>query len=106
MSVASWPKTAAWNWTGCRRASRGPRAAAWASPSAVSGHNDTDADLLHSVSGNYYYLNDSTGLIHVYDYASSTTATMEITTVYGLSTGKAEAMLATPATTETATVST
>src|ERR1700730_3076953 len=38
--------------------------------------------------------------------ASSTTATLEITTVYGLSTGKAEAMLATPATTETATVST
>jgi RHS repeat-associated protein len=46
-----------------------------ASPSAVSGYNDTYADLLHSVSGNYQYLNDSTGLITLYDYATTTTAT-------------------------------
>ena len=46
-----------------------------ADPSAVSGYNDTYADLLHSQSGNYQYLNDSTGLLTIYDYASSTTAT-------------------------------
>ncbi len=45
------------------------------SPSAVTGYNDTYADLLHSTSGNYYYLSDSSGLVTVYDYGSSTTAT-------------------------------
>ncbi len=46
-----------------------------AEPSAVSGYDDTKADLLNSVSGNYQYLNDSTGLIRVTDYATTTTAT-------------------------------
>jgi RHS repeat-associated protein len=45
-----------------------------ASPSAVTGYDDSDADLLHSVSGNYQYLSDSTGLVTLFDYASSTTA--------------------------------
>jgi YD repeat-containing protein len=46
-----------------------------AQPSAVSGYNDTYADLLHNQSGNYQYLSDSSGLITLYDYATSTTAT-------------------------------
>jgi RHS repeat-associated protein len=46
-----------------------------AQPSAVTGYSYTYADLLHSVSGNYAYLSDSSGLITTYTYASSTTAT-------------------------------
>lgn len=46
-----------------------------ADPSAVSGYSDTYADLLHSVAGNYQYLNDSTGLVTSFTYATSTTAT-------------------------------
>ncbi len=46
-----------------------------AAPSAVSGYDDTNADLLHNQSGNYQYLNDSTGLIQNISYGSSTTAT-------------------------------
>ena len=45
-----------------------------ASPSAVTGYDDTFADLLHSVSGNYQYLSDNTGLIKDYDYYIGTTA--------------------------------
>src|SRR5205085_1076969 len=39
-----------------------------ASPSAVSGYSEQYADLLHQVSGNYQYLNDSTGLVRTYQY--------------------------------------
>ena len=47
-----------------------------AAPSAVNGYNDTYSDLLHYVSGSgYQYLNNSSGLITVIDYGSSTTAT-------------------------------
>ncbi len=46
-----------------------------ASPSAVAGYDDSYADLLHQVSGNYVYLSDSAGLITTYDYYTSTTAT-------------------------------
>jgi hypothetical protein len=46
-----------------------------AQPSAVSGYDDSYADLLHNQSGNYQYLNDSSGLITVTDYGTSTTAT-------------------------------
>ncbi len=45
-----------------------------ANPSAVSGYDDSYADLLHKVSGNYADLRDSSGLITLYDYYSSTTA--------------------------------
>ena len=34
-----------------------------AAPSAVTGYDDTYADLLHAVSNNYQYLSDSAGLI-------------------------------------------
>src|SRR5262249_42854470 len=44
-------------------------------PSAVSGYDETRPDLLNNQSGNYQYLRDSSGLIGVIDYASSTTAT-------------------------------
>jgi hypothetical protein len=46
-----------------------------ANPSAVSGCDDSYADLLHDQSGNYQYLNDSTGLVTTFSYYSSTTAT-------------------------------
>jgi hypothetical protein len=46
-----------------------------ADPSAVTGYNDTYADLLHNVSGSYQYLNNTSGLITLYDFYASTTAT-------------------------------
>src|SRR5205807_10157752 len=46
-----------------------------AAPSAVTGYSDSYADLLHFSSGSYAYLSSSTGLINLYDYGSSTTAT-------------------------------
>jgi RHS repeat-associated protein len=46
-----------------------------ASPSAVTGYDDTTPDLLNNQSGNYQYLSNSTGLITVTDYGTSTTAT-------------------------------
>jgi len=45
-----------------------------AQPSAVTGYNDTYGDLLNNVSGNYQYLSDTTGLIAITDYYTSTTA--------------------------------
>ncbi|MBA4192465.1 MAG: hypothetical protein C0467_31235, partial [Planctomycetaceae bacterium] len=46
-----------------------------AAPSAVTGYNDTYADLVNFVSGNAQYLSDSDGLIVTHTYGSSTTAT-------------------------------
>ena len=46
-----------------------------ADPSAVTGYNDSYADLLHNVSGTYQYLSNSSGLITLYDYYTTTTAT-------------------------------
>jgi RHS repeat-associated protein len=46
-----------------------------ANPSAVTGYNDGYADLLHNQNGHYQYLSDHSGLITLYDYASTTTAT-------------------------------
>jgi YD repeat-containing protein len=46
-----------------------------ASPSAVSGYDDSYADLAHFVDGNAEYLRDSEGLIQVYEYGAATTAT-------------------------------
>jgi hypothetical protein len=43
-----------------------------ASPSAVSGYDDTKADLLNSQSGNYQYLRDNSGLIRTYTYHAPT----------------------------------
>lgn len=51
------------------------RAILSANPSAVSGYDDSYADLLHMVSGNYQYLNDDSGLITTASFYSSTTAT-------------------------------
>ena len=45
-----------------------------ANPSAVTGYNDTYADLLNYQSGSYQYLSNNSGLITVNDYYSSTTA--------------------------------
>ena len=46
-----------------------------ANPSAVSGYDETKGDLLNNQSGNYQYLNDSSGLIATRSYSTSTTAT-------------------------------
>jgi RHS repeat-associated protein len=46
-----------------------------ANPSAVSGYDDTNADLLNYSGGTYQYLRDDTGLIDITDYYSDTTAT-------------------------------
>ncbi|MFN5626819.1 MAG: RHS repeat-associated core domain-containing protein, partial [Planctomyces sp.] len=43
-----------------------------ASPSAISGYDQTKADLLNKVSGNYQYLRDSTGLITTYQRRAPT----------------------------------
>src|SRR5579883_2482437 len=45
-----------------------------AAPSAVSGYNDTYADLLDNVNGAYQYLNNNSGLLTRYDYYTTTTA--------------------------------
>jgi RHS repeat-associated protein len=46
-----------------------------ADPSAVSGYDDTYADLLHSTGTSYAYLRDTAGMITLYGYATTTTAT-------------------------------
>jgi RHS repeat-associated protein len=46
-----------------------------AAPSAVSGYDESKADLVNNQSGNYQYLRDSQGLIETFSYYSSTTAT-------------------------------
>jgi hypothetical protein len=46
-----------------------------AEPSAVNGYSTSYADLLHYSSGSYQYLNNSTGLITLTTYYTSTTAT-------------------------------
>jgi YD repeat-containing protein len=51
------------------------RALLLAQPSAVTGYNDTYADLLNYSGGSYQYLSSSTGLITDLDYGTSTTAT-------------------------------
>src|SRR5207247_3990026 len=44
-------------------------------PSAITGYDDTKSDLLNSVSNNYQYMSDNSGLIYIQDYGTSTTAT-------------------------------
>ena len=46
-----------------------------AHPSAVTGYDDSYADLVHYTSGNAAYLADSAGLVETYAYYSSTAAT-------------------------------
>ncbi|MBY0526219.1 MAG: SBBP repeat-containing protein [Gemmataceae bacterium] len=63
------------NWEWFTKFDSDGRPVLMAAPSALTGYDDTYADLLHSVSGNYQYLADSAGLIQVIDYYTSTTAT-------------------------------
>lgn len=46
-----------------------------ANPSAVTGYDDTFADLLNNQGGNYQYLSNSTGLITTYSYYTDDTGT-------------------------------
>jgi hypothetical protein len=46
-----------------------------AQPSAVTGYNDSYADLLNNQNGLYQYLSNTSGLLTKYDYCASTTAT-------------------------------
>ncbi|QDT44041.1 hypothetical protein Pan241w_41460 [Gimesia alba] len=43
-----------------------------AEPSAISGYDEQYTDLLHYSGGSYQYLNNSTGLIHLYDFYTTT----------------------------------
>ena len=45
-----------------------------ANPSAVTGYDDSHADLLNNQAGHYQYLSDNSGLITRYDYYSTTNA--------------------------------
>jgi hypothetical protein len=45
------------------------------SPSAVTGYDDGYPDLLHDNEGDYEYLSNDSGLLTVYEYYTSTTAT-------------------------------
>ena len=51
------------------------RAILEAGPSVVTGFSESYADLVHFVSGNAQYLSDSAGLVTVYTYGATTTAT-------------------------------
>jgi RHS repeat-associated protein len=44
-------------------------------PSALTGYDDTKADLLNFQNGSYQYMSSNSGLIQVIDYATTTTAT-------------------------------
>src|SRR5260370_41033531 len=46
-----------------------------ASPSAVTGYDETKADLLNYTNGSYQYLSNNSGLIAITDYYATTTAT-------------------------------
>jgi RHS repeat-associated protein len=67
--------TANANWISYFQYDSNGRLVLQANPSAVTGYDETYADLLHSVSGNYAYLADSAGLVTTTGYYSSTTAT-------------------------------
>ncbi len=43
-----------------------------ANPSAVSGYDETYADLLNQESGNYEYMSDNSGRVHTYQYHGPT----------------------------------
>jgi hypothetical protein len=45
-----------------------------ANPSALTGYDPCKPDLLNQQGGNYHYLSDNAGLIHVTDYYATTTA--------------------------------
>jgi RHS repeat-associated protein len=62
------------NWSTFDKYDGQGRAVLEASPSAVTGYDDTKADLLNSVGGNYQYLSDNAGLVTVTDYYAATTA--------------------------------
>src|SRR5262249_43989229 len=63
------------NWITFNKFDSSARVILHAEPSAVTGYDETKADLLNLVSGNYQYLSDSSGLIDTYIYGASTTAT-------------------------------
>jgi RHS repeat-associated protein len=66
---------AARHWDSFYAYDAGGRLTLAAAPSAVTGYSDSYADLLHNVSGNYQYLNNSSGLLARFDYYGATTAT-------------------------------
>src|SRR5262249_5961662 len=61
MLPASTPAGSSSAWLGWNKYDSAGRMILSAAPSALSGYSDSYADLLHSVSGNYQYLNDSSG---------------------------------------------
>ncbi|MBO0697189.1 MAG: RHS repeat protein [Zavarzinella sp.] len=55
-----------------------------AQPSAVSGYDETKADLLDNQAGNYQFLRDSEGLIQTTSYYASTSPSISETTAGGV----------------------
>jgi RHS repeat-associated protein len=62
------------NWEGFHKYDGQGRVILTAAPSALTGWDDTKADLLNSQSGSYQYMSNSAGLVTVTDYYASTTA--------------------------------
>jgi RHS repeat-associated protein len=63
------------NWESFTQYDSQGRAILQANPSAVTGYDETKADLLNNVNGTYQYLSNNSGLTTRYDYGTTTTAT-------------------------------
>jgi hypothetical protein len=63
------------NWENFNKLDGAGRVALAAAPSALTGWNDSYADLLNNQGGSYQYMNSTSGLVTVLDYGTSTTAT-------------------------------
>jgi RHS repeat-associated protein len=63
------------NWETFQKFDNSGRLILTAYSSALTGYDETKADLLNNVSGNYQYMSDNTGLVKITDYYASTTAT-------------------------------
>ena len=69
------PELSGQHWLTFRKYDAQGRTIFEAEPSAVTGYDEDSPDLLVSQAGNYLYLADHAGLIHLTDYGTSTTAT-------------------------------
>jgi YD repeat-containing protein len=88
-TIMSITNTAGQNWIDYYRYDGEGRQILHANPSAVTGFDETKADLVNYVSGNAQYLSDSAGLIDLTDYYASTTATVSTGTTLNVSTATA-----------------
>lgn len=75
MLTVFYDTTSLQKWESFNKYDSAGRAILRALPSAITGYDDTKSDLLNSVSNNYQYMSDNSGLVEITDYAASTTAT-------------------------------